>query len=99
MENENEKIIEFILQKNIFLERNIIFIEFFHSQKFLFKENFLTKHPPTHNACALVRAMASNARMANTDDERTLWTAAVEKDVETLTSLLQKGACPNVWVC
>ena len=43
--------------------------------------------------------MASNTRESNTDDERTLWTAAVEKDVETLTSLLQKGVCPNVHVC
>ena len=89
---------EFILQSNIFLERNVIFIEFFHSQKFLLKEKFLP-HPhkaATHNACALVRAMASNTRMANTDDERALLTAADKKDVKTLTSLLQKGVCPNV---
>ena len=63
-----------------------------------FKENFLP-HPhkaATHNACALVRAMASKTRMANTDDERALCTAAAMKDVKTLTSLLQKGVCPNV---
>ena len=66
--------------------------------KFLFKENFLP-HPhkaATHNACALVRAMASYTREANTDDERALWMAALRKDVKTLTSLLQKGVCPNV---
>ena len=40
--------------------------------------------------------MASNTRKANTDDERALLTAA-RKDVETLTSLLEKGVCPNVY--
>ena len=54
----------------------------------------------THNACALVRVMASHTREANTDDERALCTAAEWKDVETLTSLLQKGVCHNVYaVC
>ena len=43
--------------------------------------------------------MASNTREANTDDERALCTAAMNEDVETLTSLLQKGVCPNVHVC
>ena len=43
--------------------------------------------------------MASNTREANTHDERALLTAAREKDVKTLTSLLQKGVCPNVQVC
>ena len=42
--------------------------------------------------------MALNTREANTDDERALCTAANKKDVKTLTSLLQKGVCPNVWV-
>ena len=41
--------------------------------------------------------MASNTREANIDDERALLTAAGEKDVKTLTSLLQKGVCPNVY--
>ena len=98
MENENEKIIEFILHKNIFLERNIISLNFSFPQNFLFKENFLP-HPhkaATHNACALVRAMASHTREANTYDERALCTAANKKDVKTLTSLLEKGVCPNV---
>ena len=40
--------------------------------------------------------MASNTREANTHDERALLTAAEKKDVKTLTSLLQKGVCPNV---
>ena len=74
-------------------------MNFSFPQNFLFKENFLP-HPhkaATHNACALVRAMASNAREANTDDERALVTAAEKKDVETLTSLLQKGVCNNVY--
>ena len=43
--------------------------------------------------------MASNTREANTDDERALFMAARRKDVETLTSLLQKDVCPNVYVC
>ena len=43
------------------------------------------------------RAMASNGRVANTDDEKALFTAAIRKDVETLTSLLQKGVYPNVY--
>ena len=76
----------------------ILFSLNFSFPKYLFKENFLP-HPhkaATHNACALVRTMASNTREANTDDERALCTAAGEKDVETLTSLLQKGVCPNV---
>ena len=71
----------------------------FSFPKILFKENFLP-HPhkaATHNAFALVQAMASNTREANTDDERALCTAAEEKDVETLTSLLQKGVCHNVY--
>ena len=96
-----KKLLYLFLHSNIFLERNIIFIEFSIPQKFLFKENFLS--PPhkaaTHNACALVRAMASHTREANTDDERALWMAALRKDVKTLTSLLQKGVCPNVRVC
>ena len=99
MENENKKELNLLYINLIFLERNIIFIEFFIPQKFLFKENFLP-HPhkaATHNACALVRAMASNMRKANTDDERALLTAARKKDVKTLTSLLQKGVCPNVY--
>ena len=50
--------------------------------------NFLSKKP---NYCALVRAMASKTREANTDDERALCTTARQKDVETLTSLLEKG--------
>ena len=50
----------------------------------------------THNACALVRAMASTVREANTDDERALYTAAAMKDAKTLTSLLEKGVCPNI---
>ena len=37
--------------------------------------------------------------MANTDDERALLTAAIDKDVETLTSLLQKSVYPDVQVC
>ena len=41
--------------------------------------------------------MASNTRKANTDDERALCTAAREKDAKTLTSLLEKGVCPNVY--
>ena len=41
--------------------------------------------------------MASNTREANTDNERALLTSAWKKDVETLTSLLQKGVCPNVY--
>ena len=40
--------------------------------------------------------MASNAREAITSDEKALLMAAREKDVKTLTSLLQKGVCPNV---
>ena len=70
----------------------------FSSQKFLFKENFL-HHPhkaATHNACALVRVMASNTKEVNTDDELALLRAAERNDVETLTSLLQKGVCHNV---
>ena len=81
------------------MERNIIFIEFFISKNFFSKKNFLP-HPhkaATHNACALVQAMASNMRKANTDNERTLLMAAREMDVKTLTSLLQKGVCPNVY--
>ena len=51
----------------------------------------------THNACALVRAMASNTRKADTDDERALCAAALKKNVKILTSLLQKGVCPNIY--
>ena len=41
--------------------------------------------------------MASYSREANTDDERALLTAAEKKNVEILTSLLEKGMCPNVY--
>ena len=51
----------------------------------------------THNSCALVQAMVSNTREANTCNERALLAAAKKEDVETLTSLLQKGVCPNVF--
>ena len=77
--------------------KEILFSLNFSFQKFLFKENFLPHKAATHNACALLRAMASNTREANTDDERALCTAAEKKDVMTLTSLLQKGVCPNVY--
>ena len=35
-------------------------------------------------------------RKVSTDDEEALFKAAEEGDVRTLTSLLQKGVCPNV---
>ena len=66
-----------------------------HSPNYLSKKtSSLTATP---NYCALVRAMASNTREANTVDEWALLTTARQKDVETLTSLLEKGVCPNVY--
>ena len=54
----------------------------------------------THNVCALVRAMATNVRLAKTNDEWSLLIAANQVDDKTLTSLLRKGVYPNVcWVC
>ena len=41
--------------------------------------------------------MASETRLANTDDERDLCDAAEKGDVKRLTSLLQKGVDPNVY--
>ena len=41
--------------------------------------------------------MASDVRKTQTKDERALLKASKEKDVERLTSLLQKGVCPNVY--
>ena len=81
------------------MERNIIFIEIFIPKNFFSKKLPPPSHKAaTHNACALVRAMASNLREANTDDELALCAAARENDVKTLTSLLQKNVCPNVCV-
>ena len=36
-------------------------------------------------------------RKAITDDEKALLTVAGEEEVKTLTSLLEKGVCPNVY--
>ena len=46
----------------------------------------------------MVRVMASRAKKVNKEEKEGLMNATSTKDVKTLTSLLQKGVCPNLRV-
>ena len=44
-----------------------------------------------------IEAIDKDLHQSNTQDEEKLLYASYVKDVETLTSLLRKGICPNVY--
>ena len=69
-------------------------IDFLKLLKDDFQKNINLKRKFSFRGCVCEMAVS---QIMSTDDERRLWRAAEKGDTATLTSLIQKGICPNFY--